>query len=409
MEQWRKNVYILWVALFFFMASMSMVIPFLPLYIQELGVTDKDAVTIWTGIIFGVNFLSAFIFSPIWGTLADRYGRKLMLLRSGFGMMVTIGLMGLASNPLQLLLLRFVNGMISGFMPAAISLTATNTPKEKSGYALGMLQSGGVAGTIFGPFIGGILAEFISFHQIFYITSAVIGIVTIAVMLFVKEDFKKVEVKKKTSLKGGFATIIKTEPLPALFTVGFLIQFSIMSAQPQMSLYVQEIHPSGQYIAFFAGLVPAVTGFANMLASPWLGKLGDQKGSQYVLFYSMVGATAFLIPQAFVTSITGLLISRFLFGLAIGGLLPSVNALIRRSAPAGQESATYGYSNSALFLGNMLGPVLGGLIASFLSVRAVLLFGAALFFISTLWMKYIFENRVDESKRLRLKRNFLPE
>ncbi len=386
-----------------------MVIPFLPLYIQELGVTDMSAVTIWTGIIFGVNFLSAFIFSPIWGTLADRYGRKLMLLRSGFGMMITVALMGFAANPFQLMILRFVNGMISGFMPAAISLVAASTPKEKSGYAMGLLQSGAVAGTIFGPFLGGILAEFMTFHQVFWITSVVIGIVTIVVMILVKEQFVKSTDKTKISFKGGMTTILQTQPLPALFTIGFLIQFSIMSAQPQMSLYVQEIHPSGQYIAFFAGLVPAVTGFANMLASPWLGRLGDNKGSQYVLFYSMIGATVFLIPQAFVQSIWGLLIFRFMFGLAIGGLLPSVNALIRQSAPIGKESATYGYSNSALFLGNMIGPILGGFLVSFTSIRVVLLLGAALFLMSTIWMKHVFENKVEAGKRLLLKRNMLPK
>ncbi|MEX2105094.1 MAG: MFS transporter, partial [Bacilli bacterium] len=276
-------------------------------------------------------------------------------------------------------------------------------------YAMGLLQSGAVAGTIFGPFLGGILAEFLTFHQVFWITSVVIGIVTISVIFFVKEQFVKLTDKTKISFKGGMTMILQTQPLPALFTIGFLIQFSLMSAQPQMSLYVQEIHPSGQYIAFFAGLVPAVTGVANMLASPWLGRLGDNKGSQYVLFYSMIGATVFLIPQAFVHSIGGLLFFRFMFGLAIGGLLPSVNALIRQSAPKGKESATYGYSNSALFLGNMIGPILGGFLASFTSIRVVLLLGAVLFLMSTIWMKHVFENKVEEGKRLLLKRNMLPK
>lgn len=408
MEQWKRNLWILWIAEFFFMASMSMIIPFLPLYIQELGVDDPEAVTRWAGFIVGANFLSAFLFAPLWGALGDRYGRKLMLLRSGFGMALTISLMGFAATPLQLLILRFLNGVISGFIPAATSLMAVTTPKEKTGQALGILQSGNVAGTIMGPFLGGLLAEWIGFREIFHYTGMVIFFMTLLVWIGVKEQFTKPTEKQKKAMKDAFSTIIRTQPLLPLFTVGFLIQFAIMSAQPLLPLFVQEVHPTSEYVAFFAGLVPAVTGLANMVAAPFLGRLGDRKGTQYVLFYSLLGAALFSVPQAFVQSIGALLAVRFLLGLCIGGLLPSVNALIRKFAPAGQESTTFGYSNSALFMGNMMGPVLGGLLASFIGIRGVFLLGAVLFAANTFWVKYVFERRVDESQRLHLRKYLLP-
>ena len=408
MEEWKRNLALLWVATFFFMASMSMVIPFLPLYVQELGIDDPDAVSRWAGFIFGANFFSAFLFAPIWGSLGDRFGRKLMVLRSGFGMAVTVSLMGFAMTPLQLLFLRFLNGMIAGFVPAATSLVAVMTPKEKTGQALGILQSGQVAGTIMGPFIGGLLAEWIGFREIFHYTGMVILLMTILVWVGVKERFTKPSVKQKTDMKGSFSTIIRTQPLLPLFTVGFLIQFAIMSTQPLLPLFVQEVHPTAQYVAFFAGLVPAVTGLANMLAAPFLGRLGDRKGTQYVLFYSLLGAALFSVPQAFVHSIGALLAVRFLLGLCIGGLLPSVNSLIRRFAPAGQESTTFGYGNSALAMGNMIGPILGGVLAGFIGIRGVFLLGAVLFAANMFWVKYVFERRVDEAYRLRLRKNWMP-
>ncbi|MFO7264263.1 MAG: multidrug transporter [Bacillaceae bacterium G1] len=409
MELWKRNLLILWIASFFFMSSMSMVIPFLPLYVQELGVDDPDQVMSWAGLIVGANFLSAFLFAPLWGALGDRFGRKLMVLRSGFGMAITVSLMGFATSPLQLLLLRFLNGMISGFIPAATSLIAVTTPKEKVGQALGIFQSGHVAGTIMGPFLGGLLAEWIGFREIFHYTGIVILLMTLLVWLAVREQFKKPTEKQKKAMKGAFSTIIRTQPLLPLFTVGFLIQFSIMSAQPLLPLFVQEVHPTSEYVAFFAGLVPAVTGLANMVAAPFLGRLGDRKGTQYVLFYSLLGAACFSVPQAFVHSIGALLVVRFLLGLCIGGLTPSVNALIRKFAPAGQESTTFGYANSALFMGNMLGPILGGLLAGFIGIRGVFLLGAVLFAVNLLWVKYVFEHRVDESQRLRLSKYWLPQ
>lgn len=390
MELWKRNLYILWLAQFIVMGSMSMVIPFLPLYIEEMGVTNPETVSRWAGVIFGANFFTAFLVSPLWGTLADRYGRKIMLLRSASGMALTVSLMAFAGSPLQLLLLRLVNGLISGFGPASTSLVAASAPKERSGYAMGVLQSGAVAGSILGPFIGGLLAEWIPFRDIFFVTGVLLFLVALLVFLAVKEDFNRAEVKAKVDFLGGFSEVMGRQPLPALFSLGMLIQFAVMSAQPLLPLFVQEMHPESRHIALYAGLVPAVTGTATMIAAPVLGRLGDQKGVHHVLFYSSLAATVFLIPQALVTTVGGLLIVRFFVGMAIGGLIPSINALIRRLAPKGHESTTFGYSNSALFLGNVLGPVIGGFSAGWLGIRGVFLLSAVLFAINTFWMRYVF-------------------
>ncbi|QKG85159.1 multidrug efflux MFS transporter [Kroppenstedtia pulmonis] len=384
---WKRNLYILMVCQFLVMGAMSMIIPFLPLYLKEMGMTDPDKTQLWAGLIFGINFLSAFLVAPVWGSLADKMGRKIMVLRSGFGMAVVIFLTGLAATPLQLLLLRLLNGTVSGFIPASISLVATNTPKERAGYALGLLQSGGVAGNIMGPFIGGVLAEVIGFRSIFFLTSVTVAIATLVVLFLVHEEVKPDPNQPRSGFFREGSFILHQRPLLVLFSVGFMLQFAMLAPMPQMPLFVSELGAPGGYVAFFAGLVTALTGLANMMASPILGRMGDRKGSERVLFFSMLGAAFFFLPHAIVTDVWQLLVIRFLMGLCIGGLLPSLNALVRRYAPVGKESTAYGYSTSAVFLGNMSGPIIGGFLTGYIGIRGLFIVTAMMLLSGAWWLK----------------------
>jgi len=401
LERWQKNLIVLWVAMFLVQGAMSLIMPFLPFYIEkDMGITDVKQVTFWAGLIFGANFLAAAFFAPMWGRLADKHGRKIMVLRSGFGMAIIISAMGLATNVYQLLFLRFLNGTISGFIPASIALTATNTPKDKSGYALGTLQASGVAGGIIGPFIGGALAKIIGYREIFFITGFSLFVAALAVLLFVKEEFKKpLEEKIKGNMRTDMKTILKTQPLATLFIVAFLIQFAMFSITPILPMFIKSI-TSPLNAAFFAGLISSVTGFANMLSSPRLGKLGDKYGSEKVLFYSTLLAGLLFIPQALSTSIWVLMFWRFLLGLTIGGMLPSVQNLIRHFAPRGKESSTYGLNTSAQFIGNLLGPISGGFLAGFIGLNGVLLMTGTLLIITSLWVKVVVTPKIDLQKTI---------
>ncbi|MFC0558725.1 MFS transporter [Halalkalibacter alkalisediminis] len=383
---WKRNLWILVVSQFLVISAMTMIIPFLPLYLQELGVKNPETLSIWAGVIFGANFLTAFLFSPFWGRMGDKYGRKMMILRSGFGMALVISLTAFAIGPISLLLLRLLNGMVSGFIPASIGLVSTNTPKDRVGYALGLLQSGSVSGAICGPLIGGVLAQNYGYSMVFIITGMCIFIATFVVLFFVKEQFTQVKEKEKTSTLDDFKTVTAKKPVMSLFVVIFLIQFAVMGVNPLLSLFVEEL-TSPATVAFYAGVALSVMGFANMLTSPLLGKLSDKKGAQHVLTYSMIGVAIFSIPQAFVTDIWQLIILRFLIGLCLGGLLPAVNTLIRMHAPSGMESRTYGFSNSAMYLGTMIGPILGGLVVSSVGVRGLFFVCALVLFLNVVLVK----------------------
>ncbi|KGA98824.1 multidrug transporter [Alkalihalobacillus alcalophilus ATCC 27647 = CGMCC 1.3604] len=378
MKNWKRNLWILVVCQFIVASAMTMIIPFLPLYLKELGVENEATIGLWTGVIFGANFLTAFLFAPFWGRMADRYGRKMMILRSGFGMALIIGLTGFATGPISLLLLRLLNGMVSGFIPASIGLVSTNTPKDKVGYALGILQSGAVAGGILGPLLGGLMAEVFGYRMIFFITGFGILIATLVCLFMVRENFKAPNKQaKKTNTMEDFKKVTEKKPVLALYTVIFVIQLAVMGINPLLSIYVAELTPA-QNTAFFAGLTVAVLGFSNMMSSAFLGRLGDKVGAHNVLVWAMLGVAMISIPQAFVTDIWQLIVLRFMLGLCIGGLLPAVNTLIRLHSPEGMEGRAYGFSNSAMYLGNMLGPVLGGWVVSMTTMSALFLISAAL-------------------------------
>ncbi|MBH5318235.1 MFS transporter [Paenibacillus sp. GSMTC-2017] len=389
MEQWKKNLIVLWFGQFLVMAGMTMIIPFLTLYLQfELGLSDPHEIGVWAGVIFAGNFVTAFIFQPIWGKLSDRYGRKMMLLRSGFGMAIVMVLMGFATSPWHLLFLRMLNGTISGFNPASIALISATTPKERMGFAMGSIQSGAMAGTILGPFMGGLLADAVGFRPIFYITGALLFIASLLALFVVKESFDlaKAASRVQTSVIAGFKRISRIPQLMALFGVTFLIQFASMSPMTLLPLYVQELHGSVLNIAFLAGFVGSAAGLSNMIASPLLGKLSDRIGAERVLAVSLVGAALAFIPQALAESVWQLFWARFGLGLFLGGLIPAVNALIRTYTPDGMESRAYSFNTSTLSLGNMIGPITGGALSGYIGIQGLFLVSGALMLLNGLWV-----------------------
>ncbi|MGE5702980.1 MAG: MFS transporter [Clostridia bacterium] len=393
MEIWKRNLYVLCAASFVVMMAMSMIMPFLPLYIhQDFGIENEEQVTLWAGIIFGSNFLTAGIVSPIWGSLADRYGRKIMVLRSGFFMAITVAFTGFAQNVWQLLALRLLNGTISGFIPASTALVASSAPREQIGWAQGILQSSVVAGSIMGPLLGGILADKIGFRMIFGFTGGLLLLATLIVLVTVKEEFVKSEAKERTSFREDTRWIFSRKPLPSIFGVTVMIQFALLSIVPVLPIYVQSLMGSAENVALYSGIVASAMGIANVIASPQLGKLGDRFGSNKVLLFCLIAAGLLFIPQAMVTDIWQLVALRFLLGLCLGGLLPSVNALLRRETPSHMVSRVYGYNNSFVSLGNLLGPITGGFIAGAVSLRSVFFVTSALLFLNAIWVAFSLYN-----------------
>ncbi len=386
MTVWRRNLYICWVGSFFTAAGMNLVIPFLPLFIQQLG--EHDNVEMWSSIAFGCTFLTAAVFSPIWGKLADKYGRKPMLIRASLGMAVIMVLIGFVQDVHQLVALRLAMGAVSGFIPAAIIMVASQAPGKQSGKALGILSTGGVGGTLVGPVIGGLLGDLIGFREVFWITGGML-LITFFIVLFVKEDFKtdKEKMKRTKPMAKGDKKVMLRLTF-SIFVTTFLLQSALMSIQPLLTLYVGELSGQISYLSLLAGIVTAVSGFSNIFSAPFLGKLSDKIGPQRVLVMSLVFVGLMFAAHAFVDDVGQLLVVRFFLGFGLGGLLPAINTFLKKVVPPQFTGAAFGYNQTAQHIGSVTGPLWGGQIASAYSIPSVFLVACGLLFLNASWVLF---------------------
>lgn len=396
MENWKRNLFVCWFGSFVTAAGMSQIAPMLPLYIDELGVHATSDVEKWSGLIFGSTFLLSAIVSPIWGKLADKKGRKLMLLRASLGMAIVVFFMAFVQNVYQLLALRMLMGAVSGYISAAVTLVASQTPKEKSGWALGTLSTGSVSGGLLGPLLGGLLAEVSGIRSCFILTSCLLVIAFLACLFLIKEEFTPIH-KTPLPFKQVWRLVPNTRLLVSLFASTFILQIANMSIQPLITVYVKDLSPHIAHLSMVAGMVVAASGLANIIAAPRLGKLADRIGSRKILIGALIAAGIIFIPQAFVKSPWELMGLRFCLGLATAGLLPSINNLVRKNAPDEVVGRIFGYNQSAQYIGTLGGSVLGGQMAGLFGIHYVFFSTSALLLLNALWVYSI--NHVGSSKR----------
>ncbi|ADK13884.1 Tetracycline resistance protein, class B [Clostridium ljungdahlii DSM 13528] len=387
MEIWRKNLIVCWFGIFVAAIGMSQIAPVLPLYIQHLGVQDTATITKISGIAFGITFIISAIFSPIWGSAADKYGRKPMILRASLGMGITIGCMGFAPNVYILISLRLLQGVITGYSTACTALIATQTDKEHAGYALGTLSTASIAGALLGPTIGGFIDEILGLQSVFFITGALLLISFITTLLFVKESFIR-EDKKVLTIKEVWSTVPQKSLTVTMFVTFFILAVALYSVEPIVTVYVKQLSNNSSHIALLAGLTFSASGFANIIAAPRLGKLSDKIGAHKVMLTCLICAVIIFIPQAFVQNTWQLMGLRFLLGLASAGLNPSVNIILKKITPSSLTGRVFGFNMSAGYLGVFGGSVLGGQIAGILGMQYVFFITSALLFINAIWVYF---------------------
>jgi len=384
MEFWKKNLLVCWFGCFATAAGLSQIAPVLPLYIEHLGVENIEEIEQWSGIAFGVTFIVMAIASPIWGQAADRYGRKPMLLRASLGMAIVITCMGFVQNVYQLVGLRLIQGAVSGFVSAAITLIAIQVPKERAGWALGTLSTGAVGGMLLGPLIGGYLAETWGFRSVFYATGTLLMIAFMASLLFVQEEFQPPK-KNVLSFREVWSLIPNPRIMITMFVTTFILQLALLSIEPIITVFITQLHVT-THIALISGMVFAASGLANMLAAPQLGKISDKIGPHKVILVALIVAGLLFIPQAFVKNPWQLMGLRFLLGIAAAGLLPSINTLIMRNTPKSITGRSFGYNQSAQFLGSFGGSLLGGQTAANFGIHYVFFITGSLLLLNALWV-----------------------
>jgi len=368
---WQRNLAVCVFGAFTTIIAMTLLLPFLPLYVEQLGVSDPAAIVQWSGVAFGATFLTAALTAPLWGRLGDRYGRKLMLIRASLGMAIAMSLIGLAENIYQLVGLRLLAGLLGGYASGATILVATQTPKARSGWALGILASGIMAGNLAGPILGGLLAPLVGIRTTFFMAGGLIFVAFLATLFLMREAPrpKRAIGAAKPAAVNAWSLIPDKRPVMTMFVVAGLMMFSIMSIEPIITVYLMQLHT--QDVTLMAGVVMSATALASMLSASRVGKLADRIGHWKVVTVCMSAAALLLIPQAFVTNEWQLAGLRFLMGLALGGLMPGIAAIIRHSVPDKVAGHMLGYSTSCQYIGQVLGPLTGGFVGGHFGMPAV--------------------------------------
>ncbi|MBP1240809.1 MFS family permease [Frigoribacterium sp. PvP120] len=368
---WRRNLLVCALGSFTTIIGMTLILPILPLYVRDLGVEDRAAVTLWSGIAYAATFLTAALTAPLWGYLGDRFGRKPMLIRASLGMAIAMSLIGLAQDVTQLVLLRLLVGLLGGYASGSTILVAAQTPRDRSAWALGTLSSAIMAGTIAGPLIGGTLAQTIGVQGAFLATGGLIFLAFLGTTLFLKEAPRLDRGTEKSKPSSSWAAVPYKLPVIALLSLSTLLMFATISVEPIIAEHVRSLTGSADDTALYAAVVFSITAFGTILSGPNLGKLADRIGHMQVLTLSLIAATLFLAAQAVVDDLIAFAILRFLTGIALGGITPTVVATIRRLLPDTSVGLVLGYNVSAQYIGQVAGPVLAGWLGGIAGTHSV--------------------------------------
>jgi MFS family permease len=393
---WRRNLAICVFGSFTTIVGMTLLLPFLPLYVEQLGVTDHAAIVQWSGVAFGATFFSAALTAPLWGRLADRYGRKLMLIRASLGMSIAMSLIGMADNVWQLVGLRLLAGLLGGYASGSMVLVATQTPKHRTGWALGVLSSGIMAGNLAGPLVGGALPPLIGIRATFWASGALIFVAFLVTAFLIKEE-RRVRPKAADKPKVGWSAVPDKGPLMAMLITGALLMLANMSIEPIITVYVAQFAEPAN-VTMVSGLVMSAAALGSILSASRLGRLADRVGHWNVIIGCLAVSALLLIPQAFVTQSWQLVALRFLMGLALGGLLPCIASVIRHNVPENVAGGMLGYSTSAQYVGQVVGPIGGGFVAGHFGMRSVFLGTCVLMALGALYNRAVLARR-----RLRVK------
>jgi MFS transporter, DHA1 family, multidrug resistance protein len=372
-EPWERNLYAIVLSQAVAMIGFGLAQPFLPFYLQELGVTSVDEVAFWVGFISSAQPICMALSAPIWGLLADRYGRKPMLVRAMIAGGLAFGLAGLAATPAQLAALRIIGGIFSGTVAAATTLVASTTPRERAGYSLGLLQTAIFTGNFLGPLLGGIIGSTLGYRTAFILSGVLLSGTGLIVAAVVKENFVRPPARQR---KGNpfLSTLRGISGNPLLFTMVLLLMLNHLSTTvtlPVLPLYVQSIVPDEKSASAVTGVILGATALANAVASIYVGRSGDRLGRTRVLVTCLVMGALSYLPQGLTRYPWQLLVLRIFTGFSMGGISPTTNAVIAETAPEGGQGGVYGISASLNAMGRAIGPVIGMIVVANWGVAGV--------------------------------------
>ncbi|NNG40216.1 MFS transporter [Flexivirga sp. ID2601S] len=367
---WKRNLAVCVAGSFSTIVAMTMLIPYLPIFVEQLGVDDRGSVVRWSGIAYSATFFTAALTAPLWGALGDRFGRKSMLIRASLGMAIVMSCIGLAQNVWQLVGLRLLAGLLGGYSSGSTILVAAQTPKERSAWALGILSGGVMAGNVVGPLFGGFAPELVGVRTTFLLSGGLIFLAFLATVLFLHED-RKPAGQGRVRVGRPWSQLDRPGVVLVLLGTASLVMFATMSVEPTITLLVAELSGGRDHASLGAGFIMALGALGSIITAPRLGRLADRVGHLQVVIACLVAAGALLLAQGAAPNVPVLAVLRFLMGAALGGLLPAITAAIRHRTPDRVVGRILGFSVSAQYVGQVTGPLMGGYVGAHFGLRTV--------------------------------------
>ena len=382
LAQWQKNLFVLWFGVLLACASYTMIIPFLPMYlINELGV-ETERVNFWSGLIFSIAFLGGAVMAPYWGAQADKKGKMSMIIRAGFSLAFVYALAAVVRNEYELLIVRAAQGIVSGFVPASMSLVANSLPRDKTGWGLGLMQTAISTGSILGPLFGGLLANYFTMRWSFVIAGMNIFLATLVVKFFVREE-RQILNQGHESFKKDFTIAYENKPLLHTLLLFSVVQGCIMMLQPLLTLYIGKLQGSMQGAMVASGIIFSLIGVAGIVAAPYWGGLGQKKGFGKTLFLVLFGAGIAVGLQTIINNLWLFGLGQFIFGLFLAGTSPTMNANLVNFSEVDFRGRAFGLATSFHQLGSMLGPIIGGTLGSWIPTNYIFLVTSAILLVAS--------------------------
>lgn len=389
MKNWKIILAVLTANVVMMAAGYTMLIPFLPMYLMnELGVSAAD-VKLWNGAIFSITFLIGGIMAPVWGRIADSRGKKMMAIRAGAGLAISYFLGGLVVTPEQLFGVRILQGFAAGLWSACLAIATSLVPMDKLGVSLGIMQAGLTGGNVIGPLVGGALATAFGMRVSFFVAGSLLTVITLIFMFYIPEP-PKADISEKAKPTLQKDNLLKQPIIRETLIYTAVVQLVILLIQPVLSLYVEELNHGEGNIIFLSGVAFSLVGIASAFTAPIWGRFGQENG-----FYRALCAASLLsgIMSCIVALPQTLLlfcICNFCYGLCCAGIQPSLSAILASNTEANQRGRVFGFMFSAQQFGSMVGPLLGGLIATYAPLKSLFITaGIVLLGISSsVWLRH---------------------
>jgi DHA1 family multidrug resistance protein-like MFS transporter len=382
--RWQRTLYIMFFAQMMTAVGFSSISPFLPLYVKDLGSVTGMSIELLAGLVYSAQAFTMMLTSPIWGSLADRHGRKLMVERSLFGGAVILFVIAFSRSAEELIILRAIQGLITGTIAASSALIASMAPRNRMGYAMGLLQVGLGAGVALGPLLGGVVADAFGYSSAFFVTAALLFLAGLIVLIGVREDFTPIDdsEKREKNITKRWLQIMSMPGVGIAYGMRFMAQLGRMMVIPILALFIESILVDSEGVNTFTGLVIGAGSAAMTISGIYLGRLGDRIGHRPIVILSCLLAGLLYLPQSIVTQGWQMLVLYALVGVGIGGIIPSLSALLTNYSDPGDEGAVFGLDNSIRAGARSIAPLIGSVVGLWFGLRSTFIASGLIFLIT---------------------------